>query len=305
LKVSQEKYYAGESILMIDENQNALIPRKPGEIAEFGLGTTSIISRVVSDALVVARALSQTASVGASAGVKDAGEDLAEAARWCRLAAEQGVAAAQYDLGLMYANGEGVPQNYAEAVKWWLAASESRRDAQNNLGTMFELGHGVVQDYSAAVKWYRKAAEQGFGGAQHNLGRMYENGLGVPQDFAEAARWYRRAAELGYAEAQNNLGVLCQQAGQNRLGEADDAAVKGLQELLGDKDALGSGPSFDEGTYQGVDEVWFAGFPLKLTDSGGTFCDGDETPGRGSGRPGCDVVGDAAFAGTRVLRQAA
>ena len=65
--------------------------------------------------------------------------------------AKQGVPEAQYSLGVMYANGRGVPQDYAEAVKW-----------------------------------YRKAAEQGHTHGQYNLGALYYNGQGVPQDYAEA-----------------------------------------------------------------------------------------------------------------------
>ncbi|WP_304666925.1 tetratricopeptide repeat protein, partial [Neisseria bergeri] len=68
-------------------------------------------------------------------------------------------------------------------------------------------GQGVRQDYAQAVQWYRKAAEQGYAGAQVNLGLMYEQGQGVRQDYAQAVQWYRKAAEQGYAGAQVNLGL--------------------------------------------------------------------------------------------------
>ena len=74
--------------------------------------------------------------------------------------------------------------------------------AQYNLGVMYENGRGVRQDYAEAVKWYRQAAAQGFADAQFNLGVMYGNGQGVRQDYAEALRWYRKATEQGHAEAQ-------------------------------------------------------------------------------------------------------
>ena len=80
-------------------------------------------------------------------------------------------------------------------------------DAQLNLGSMYEEGRGVPQDETEAVRWYRLAADQGYAPAQHNLGVAYENGRGVPQDYAEAVRWYRLAAEQEYADAQVNLGV--------------------------------------------------------------------------------------------------
>ena len=58
--------------------------------------------------------------------------------------------------------------------------------AQYNLGVMYENGRGVPQNDAEAVKWYRKAAEQGLASAQNNLGVMYANGEGVPQNDAEA-----------------------------------------------------------------------------------------------------------------------
>ncbi len=109
--------------------------------------------------------------------------------------AEQGNAKAQYNLGVMYRNGHGVPQDYAEAMGWWRkAAEQGNAGAQNNLGVMYRNGLGVPQDYAEAVGWWRKAAEQGDANAQYNLGLMYKNGLGVPQDEAQAYMWYNLAA---------------------------------------------------------------------------------------------------------------
>ena len=62
---------------------------------------------------------------------------------------------------------------------------------------MYHKGKGVPQDDAEAVKWYRKAAEQGNADAQNWLGWMYQNGKGVPPDDAEAVEWYRKAAEQG------------------------------------------------------------------------------------------------------------
>ena len=125
-----------------------------------------------------------------------------------RQAAEQGDATAQFNLGNMYANGEGVPQDAAEAVRWYrLAAEQGDADAQFNLGVMYANGEGVPKDNAEAVRWYRLAAEQGLASAQFNLGSMCANGEGVLKDNAEAARWFRLAAEQGDADAQFNLGV--------------------------------------------------------------------------------------------------
>jgi TPR repeat protein len=92
--------------------------------------------------------------------------------------AEQGVATAQYNLGVMYADGDGVPENGAEAVKWFRkAADQGYVNTQFNLGIMYAAGEGVPENDAEAVKWYRKAADQGYVKAQFNLGSMYRNGL--------------------------------------------------------------------------------------------------------------------------------
>ena len=140
-------------------------------------------------------------------------QDFKEAVRWYRLAADQGNAVAQSNLGFMYGNGRGVPQDFKEAVRWYrLAADQGDAMAQNNLGAMYGNGQGVPQDFKEAVRWYRLAADQGHASAQHNLGVRYDNGQGVPQDFKEAVRWYRSAADQGHAGAQNNLGAMFGQA---------------------------------------------------------------------------------------------
>jgi TPR repeat protein len=75
---------------------------------------------------------------------------------------------------------------------------------------MYEQGQGVPQDAAEAARWYRKAAQQGHAEAQKILGDMYANGHGVARDAAEAARWYRKAAQQGYAEARKKLGLIWQ-----------------------------------------------------------------------------------------------
>ena len=87
-----------------------------------------------------------------------------------RLAKEQRDAKAQYNLGVMYAKGDGVEKDYGEAVKWYTkAAEQGHASGQNNLGVMYAKSDGVVQDYREALKWYTKAAQQGFPPAQYPL----------------------------------------------------------------------------------------------------------------------------------------
>ena len=60
--------------------------------------------------------------------------------------------------------------------------------AQHDLGSLYAKGNGVPQNYTEAARWYRLAADQGHAMGQHNLGVMYDHGTGVPQDYTEAAR---------------------------------------------------------------------------------------------------------------------
>jgi TPR repeat protein len=134
---------------------------------------------------------------------------LVEIASVSRARADQGDAKAQYSLGVIYARGQGVPQDHAEAVRWYRkAADQGYAKAQFNLAFMYYQGKGVPQDYTQAVRWYRRAADRGDAIAQYYLGSSYAQGQGVSQDYAEAVRWYRKGAELGYANAQYGLGLM-------------------------------------------------------------------------------------------------
>jgi TPR repeat protein len=136
-------------------------------------------------------------------------QDYAQAATWYQKAADQGVPAAQYNLGVMYANGQGVKADPQEASRWFLKAAEQGvSDAANGLGRIYYEGEGAFKNYGEAEKWYRKAADQGVASAAFNLGVMYDLGHGVAKDYNEATKWYQKAAEAGYAPAMANLGIL-------------------------------------------------------------------------------------------------
>ena len=122
-------------------------------------------------------------------------------------AAERGNTSAQYTLGICYFMGEGVEQDYREAVKWYRKAAEKGyADAQNSLGFMYFFGKGVDQDYTEGVKWIRKAAEQGNAESQFHLGFAYIRGDGVDRDYDEGVKWYHKAIEQKHAGAMNNMG---------------------------------------------------------------------------------------------------
>jgi len=84
------------------------------------------------------------------------------------------------------------------------AAKRGDATAQFNLGCSYLKGDGVIQDYSEAINWFRKAANQGYSPAQCNLGWMYDTGKGVPQNYTEAYKWYNLAAAQGETNAIHN-----------------------------------------------------------------------------------------------------
>jgi hypothetical protein len=164
-------------------------------------------------------------------------KDIAEAVRWFRLAADQGDVYAQYNLGVKYVKGEGVPQDSAEAVRWFrLAADQGAARAQCHLGFMYENGKGVPADDDEAVKWYRLAAEQGSPTAQANVVGMYLRGDGLPPGDAEALEWCRLVTR---EDAKMKFLFA---SGGSALGDAfphDAAAVKLFREAaeLGNSEA--------------------------------------------------------------------
>ncbi len=123
--------------------------------------------------------------------------------------AERGDTNAQYNLALLYAKGNGVPQDYVEARKWHLKAAEQGNHlSQYMLGFFYAEGNGVAQDYTEARKWWLKSAKQGNHLSQHNLGLLYAEGNGVAQDYTEARKWWLKSAEQSNPVSQLNLGLL-------------------------------------------------------------------------------------------------
>jgi len=135
----------------------------------------------------------------------DAG-DYAKAALLYSLLAKQGNAVAQFNLGVMYEQGQHLPKNAKESIQWYLlAAEQGYTPAQFNLGLIYARGEVVPQNFGRAIAFYRAAAEQGYAPAQVNLGIMYEKGNGVFPDQQQATHWYRSAAIQGNPTAQRNL----------------------------------------------------------------------------------------------------
>jgi len=150
---------------------------------------------------------------------------------------------AEFCLGRFYANGQGVPRDYAKAAEFYLkAAGQGFGKAQNNLGILYLQGRGVNKDQAEASKWlqkaasqglpksqttlasilvkqdgassegielFRKAAGQGSVDAQVRLAEVYYFGTrDIKRDYPEAAKWYLLAANQGNPNAENALGVI-------------------------------------------------------------------------------------------------
>lgn len=135
-------------------------------------------------------------------------EDDAKAVRYFTLAADQGLAIAQSNLGTMYAKGTGTPKNDREAVRWFgLAAAQNSPEGQNNWGFMLAHGRGTAQDDREAVRLYRLADQQELAAASYNLGAMIRQSRGTQSDDRRAMfEAYQRAAEGGVVQAQYALG---------------------------------------------------------------------------------------------------
>jgi S1-C subfamily serine protease len=119
--------------------------------------------------------------------------------------AEHGSADAQWALGGMYYDGQGVARDLRQALKWFLlAANQGNPLAQYNLGLMYEQGIGTARNPQEALYWYTQAALHDNAAAQQNLGVMYANGQGVPRNYLFAFVWSTMAAEHGQASAIRN-----------------------------------------------------------------------------------------------------
>ena len=111
----------------------------------------------------------------------------------------KGDAWAQKSMGDVYKSGKVVLQDYAEAVRWYkLAAQQGYAPSQSQLGNMYEKGQGVFKkDYAEALKWYKLSAEQGEEWGLVYLARMYSDGNGVARDNLKAHSLYNMAVAKG------------------------------------------------------------------------------------------------------------
>ena len=139
--------------------------------------------------------------------------------------ATQGDAEAQLQLGLRYAEGDGVIRNDKEAAKWLaLAAKQGLAEAEYHYGLMLLKGRGVVQDYRAAFNWIEKPAKRGYAKAQYSLGELYRYGTGTAVNKARAYLWFNLAAAQGVDAAAKARDSLVWQLKPEQIAEMQEEA---------------------------------------------------------------------------------
>lgn len=205
---------------------------------------TGAASSGAGGAQILGATLFAMAAMLSALGTQAHGAPLSGEGAWLHEMAENGVSDAQYEMGVRYASGDGVPLDRIKAASWYRkAAEQGHPEAQNNLGRAYALGEGVTRNSTRAVKWFSRAAEQGLAAAQSNLGALYLNGNagksvaqmvldtyapdgdhndglgimslgatlpadpGIEPDISLAVYWLTMAAQQGHSIAYDNLQV--------------------------------------------------------------------------------------------------
>jgi hypothetical protein len=142
--------------------------------------------------------------------------------------AADGIAQAQFELGLLYSHGKSVSIDTAEAATWLQKAAENNHmAAMTLLAWMYVHGEGVNEDASVAMNWYQKAAEMNDADAQCALADLYHDGKpGIEQNLNAMLHWYERSANAGHAKAQYMLGTMMAQG--KLIQQNDEAAFQWL-----------------------------------------------------------------------------
>jgi hypothetical protein len=109
-------------------------------------------------------------------------------------------------------------------------AKKGDAQAQFILGVMYAMGKGVPQDYAKSKVWMEKAAIKGNADAQYSLGLIYGSGKGVAKDFDKAAAWIQKAAAQGHPEAQRAVKELNQKAGSQLAAKSGNNSHPKKQE---------------------------------------------------------------------------
>jgi TPR repeat protein len=153
--------------------------------------------------------------------------DLQPAVSCTQADAVAGNAEAQFGMAFSLAAGSA-RQDYTKAAEWYVkAADQNHRLAQFNLGQMFANGQGVPQNDSTAVMWIRRAANGGDAGAQYNLGDRYGRSsvrgseMDVGESRVESYKWFKLAAAQGYRDALDRSDSATQRMSREEVTEGN------------------------------------------------------------------------------------
>jgi hypothetical protein len=128
-------------------------------------------------------------------------KDMAESKRWYKMAAEQGYALAEFQIGYIDENSD--PKDYADALKWYTkAVDDGEIRGYASIGKLYENGYGVTQNYAEAEKWYGLGSKRGSPRAMFFLGSLFDRGLNGARDEEMARHFIEMAAAAGNDEAQ-------------------------------------------------------------------------------------------------------
>lgn len=180
---------------------------------------------------------------------------------WLPLA-NSGDAAAQFNLGVMYANGLGVDRHMETAMDWWSrAARQLHVRAAHNLALAMLAGEPVVggvraeSDFPVILRYLKIGSDAGYPNSEYTLGKLYAEGVGVERDERRAAELFLSASIKGFAKAQYNLGKVYRDGrGMNRDEELSifwflEAAERGhgrAQDKIAERALAGAGVARDE-----------------------------------------------------------
>lgn len=132
--------------------------------------------------------------------------DFEQAAEFWLADAYRGAADAQFNLGVLYIEGKGLPVDRSEAVFWFeKAANQGHPEAQYSLGHLLLEQTGDVEKIRQGIEWWRKSAEAGFAVAQYNYGRALYYGVGVDESRPQAKSWFEKSASGGNIKAEQFL----------------------------------------------------------------------------------------------------
>jgi uncharacterized protein len=159
-----------------------------------------------------------------------------------RIAAQSGMAEANYNVGMYYENGAVVDKDAEKAFAFFMRAAQGGlAQAQHKVATYYQNGVGIGRDIVAALGWFQRAADQNFGLSQLVMGAMNEMGVGMPQNFTAAALNYSMAADQGIPLAMIRLASLHERGKASSKGKDLARAWAYAQQAVdASKDAKGN-----------------------------------------------------------------